>query len=198
MRALRLVDRPVTGCGDQGPGRVECPCMHVGEGGIERPPNPPRWIGRQFGRSRKKGGGSSDSSASLGPPGRVLELGSDFLVGPGRGSGAMPGAPVRILLGVRGLGKRQMYSPPVLGSGRTVSGGPDEWMRELHVPTHIEQPGVHRREGGSHIDVEHLGGTMEQYWVTDRLRRRREREQLRVRGKLSKTPDITLLDLACY
>jgi hypothetical protein len=74
----------------------------------------------------------------------------------------MLGAPVRVRLGVRGLGEREMYAPPVLGCGGTVGGGPDEWMGELDVPTHVEQPGVHRRGGCCRVDAELLRRTMEQ------------------------------------
>ena len=110
----------------------------------------------------------------------------------------MPGAPIRVRLAVRGLREREMCPPPVLGSGRTVGGGSDQWMGELHAPTHVQQPGIHRREGCSHIDVERLRRTMEQQTVADGLRGSGEHEQLRVRGQQAKAADITLLDFACY
>jgi hypothetical protein len=68
----------------------------------------------------------------------------------------MPGAPVRIRLGVRGIGEREMYAAPVLSSGRTITGRPDQRMGELHPPTYVERPGVCRYGGCSHVDAERL------------------------------------------
>ena len=108
----------------------------------------------------------------------------------------MPGAPIRIRLGVGCIGEGAMDAVPILGGGRAVGGGPDEWMRELDPPTYSEQTRVHSRVGRTHVNPERLGGTVEQQRVTQRLRGRGEEEQLRLGGKYSEAPDVALFDLA--
>ena len=76
----------------------------------------------------------------------------------------------------------------VLGGGRAVGGGSDEWVRELDAPTDSEQTRVHRRVGRSHVDAERLGGTVEQQRVAQRLCGRGEDEQLGLGGKLAEAP----------
>ena len=125
-------------------------------------------------------GRRGDSAASLRPAGRTLELGGDFLARSRRRSGAVPGAPVRVRLGVGCFGEGAMDAVAVVGGGRAVGGGPDEWVRELDAPTYSEQTRVHCRVGRSHVDAERLGGTVEQQRVAERLCGRGEDEQLRL------------------
>jgi hypothetical protein len=49
-------------------------------------------------------------------------------------------------------------------------------MGELHAPTHVQQPSIHRRKGCSHIDVERFRRTLEQQTVADGLRGSGEQE----------------------
>jgi hypothetical protein len=58
-----------------------------------------------------------------------------------------------------------MDAVAVLGGGRAVGGGSDEWMRELDAPTYSEQTRVRCRIRRSHVDAERLGGTVEQQRV---------------------------------
>ena len=67
-------------------------------------------------------------------------------------------------------------------------------MRELDAPTDLEQPGVHRRGRGSHVEAEGLGGTMEQDAVAEGLCGSSEDEQLRVGREQLKAPDVALFD----
>jgi hypothetical protein len=53
----------------------------------------------------------------------------------------------------------------IIGGGRAVGDGPDEWMRELDAPTYAEQACVQYRVGRSHVDAERLGSTVEQQGV---------------------------------
>jgi hypothetical protein len=89
-----------------------------------------------------------------------------------------------------------MYPVAVLGGRRPVGGRPHQRMGELHAATHLEQPGVHRRGHGSHVDAEGLGGTVEQHEVAQRLRGCGENEQLGVGGELEEAPGVALFDLA--
>jgi hypothetical protein len=115
-----------------------------------------------------------DSAASLSPAGRTLELGGDFLAVELGGdflarsrcrSRPVPGAPVRVCLWVGCFGEGAMDAVAVLGGGRAVGGGSDEWMRELDAPTYSEQTRVRCRIRPSHVDAERLGGTVEQQRV---------------------------------
>ena len=79
-----------------------------------------------------------------------------------------------------------MHAVAVVGRSRAVGGGPDERVRELDAPADLEQPGVHRRAGRSHVEAEGLGGTVQQHRVAERLRGRGEDEQLGVGGQLAR------------
>ena len=91
--------------------------------------------------------------------------------------GAVPGAPIRVGLGVGGFGEGAVDAVAVVGRGRAVGGGADERVRELDARTDGEQAGVHRRADDGHVDPERLGGTVEQHRVAEGLRGRGEDEQ---------------------
>ena len=95
----------------------------------------------------------------------------------------MPGAPVRVRLGIGCFGEGAMNGVAVLGGGRAVNRGPDEWMRELDPRTHSQQTGVDCRFSCSHIDAECLGDTVEQHGIPKWLCGRGEDEQSRRGGK---------------
>jgi hypothetical protein len=95
----------------------------------------------------------------------------------------VPGAPVRIRLGIGGLGEGAMDAVAVLGGGRVVGGGPDEWVRELDAPSYSEQTCVDRGVGRSYVEPERLGGAVKQQRVAERLRGRGENEPLRLGGE---------------
>ena len=89
-----------------------------------------------------------------------------------------------------------MHAVAVVGGSRAVHGGPGEWMRELDPPADLEQPGIHREVGCSHVEPEDRGCAVEQHRVAQRLRGRGQDEQLGTRGKSEEAPDVALLDLA--
>ena len=95
----------------------------------------------------------------------------------------MPGPSVRVALGVGGIGERAVHAVAVLGRRRAVGGGPDERMGELDTPADREQPGVHRGVDSCHVDLERLGGRVEQDGIPEWLGRRGEDEELRVGRK---------------
>ena len=160
--------------------RVERPSLEARLRRCERAFRTSRRVHCQCDGALQERGRRGDSAASLCPASRTLEFGGDFLARSGRCSGAMPGAPIRIRLEVGRFGEGAMDAMAILGSGRAVGGGPDEWMRELDAPTYFEQTRVHRRVGRSHVDAERLGGTVEQQRVAERLCGRGEDEQLRL------------------
>ena len=194
--ALELVERSGLRRGQEPERRVERAGLEARLRRGQRALRAPRRVGGQRDGALQERGRGGESAASLRPAGRALELGGDLLVGSRRRSGAVPGAPVRVRLGVGGVGEGAMDAVAILGGSRAVGGGSDEWMRELDAPTDREQPGVHRRVGRSHVDAEGLGGTVEQHGVAEWLCGRGEDEQLRVGGELAEAPDVALFDLA--
>ena len=151
---LQRVGGSVAHDGEQAARGVEGARLHIGEGCGERALHSLRRIWRQLGRACQKRCGGREPSACLRPIGRALELGRDLLVGARRCARAVPGAPIRIGRGIGRLGKGAMHTMAVVGGGRAVGGGADEWVCELDAPTDVEQPGVHRRAGRSQVDAE--------------------------------------------
>ena len=72
-------------------------------GGDQRTPGPMARVGCQLGGTFEEGGGRGQATPCPSPAGRSLELGGDVLVGPGRSVRKVPGAAVRINVGVGGL-----------------------------------------------------------------------------------------------
>jgi len=62
---------------------------------------------------------------------------------------AVPGAPVRVCHGIGCFGEGARDAVPVLGGGREVDRGPDEWMRGLDSPAYSEQTRVHCRSAAA-------------------------------------------------
>ena len=98
---------------------------------------------------------------------------------------------------VGGLGERAMDAVAVVGGGRAVGGGSDEWVRELDAPA--DRSAARRRPPGRPRSVRARGsgsGAVEQHGVAQWLRGRGEDEQLRVGREQQEAPDVALLDLA--
>jgi len=78
----------------------------------------------------QKRGRGGDPAASLSPVSRQLELEGNLLVWCERRMSAMPGAAIRVALGIGGLCQRPMrVSTPVGGRG-TVDRRPEQWVAE--------------------------------------------------------------------
>ena len=86
---MQLIERPVAGDGDQGPGVVERTRLDVGEGGRQRAPGPFRGKRGQLGRAGQERGGGGEPGPSLGPAGRPLQFSRYLLIGPGGGAGTV-------------------------------------------------------------------------------------------------------------
>jgi hypothetical protein len=194
--SLGLVKRAVLHAGNEPKSSIERPSLEARLRRCERAFRTSRRVHCQRDGPLEESGRRCDSATSLCPASRTLEFGGDFLARSGRCSGAMPGTPIRVCSKIGRLGEGPMDSMAVLGSGRAIGGGPHEWVRELNAPTDFEQTRVYRRVGGSHVDAERLGGTVEQYRIAERLCGRGEDEQSRLDGKQAEPPNIALFDLA--
>jgi hypothetical protein len=118
------------------------------------------------------------------------------LPGPRRRLGQMPGPPIRVPLGVGGLGQGAMHPVTVLGGRRAVGGGPDQRVGELHPPTYLEQPSIHRRGHSGQVEAQGRSRPVEQHRIPQGLGCRRQDQQLRLGGEQAQAPDVALLDLA--
>jgi hypothetical protein len=68
-------------------------------------------------------------------------------------------------------------------------------MRELDAPADREQPGVHRCIDGRHVDLEGLGGRVEQDRIPERLGGRGKDEELRIKREAAEPSYVALFDL---
>ena len=139
-------------------------------------------------------GRGGDAATCLGTAGRAFEVDGDLLIGPRGGAGTVPRPSVRVGLGVGGIGEGTMHPVAIMGSRRAVGGRPDEWVSELRSPTDGQQPGVSRGLGRSHVDLEVLGGSVEQDGVADGLCRRGQDEESRVGREPVEAPHVAVFD----
>jgi hypothetical protein len=70
-------------------------------------------------------------------PGRALQLGGDVLVEPGCRLRAVPGAAIRIDVGIGGVGERAVHAPAVLRRASAVDRRTHERMTEAHLRAEI-------------------------------------------------------------
>jgi hypothetical protein len=107
----------------------------------------------------------------------------------------VPGPAVWVVVGVGSLGERAVHAVTIFGHSRPIGGRPNERMGELDAPAHDKQPGVHRGVDSRHVDLEGLGGRVEQDRITERLGGRREHEELRVGRESAEPSREAILDL---
>jgi hypothetical protein len=89
-----------------------------------------------------------------------------------------------------------MHPVTVLGGRRAVGGGPDQRVGELHPPTYLEQPSIHRRGHSGQVEAQGRSRPVEQHRIPQGLGCRRQDQQLRLGGEQAQAPDVALLDLA--
>ena len=109
---------------------------------------------RQLGRALEGGGGGRVPASGPCPGGAALELGRHGLVGPLRGRGAMPGAPVGAPLPVDHLGQRLVRLAPLRERRRAVDRRANEGMPERNAPAHGDQAGGLRRAERRRVEPE--------------------------------------------
>jgi len=160
----------------------------------QRSLGPSRRIDRALNGPLQESRCRGDAAASLRATGRVFELGGDLLVGPPGGAGAVPGPPVRVGPGHGGLGQGPVHAEQVIRGGGAIGGGPDQRVRELDPPAHLEQPDVLGRGRRGQVDPERPRGPVQQDRVAEGLGRRREDKQPGVGREQPQPPDVALLD----
>ena len=196
LRPLSFIGRPIAGGGEQSTSDVESTGLHVDIGRRQRTPYSLRRVRCQIGRPGHEGSGRDEPTTGLGAARRTLEFGGHLLVGLRDRPGAVPGASIGIELGIRRLSQSSMDAMPVVHGGGAVAGGSDQRMGELHPYSDLEQPGVHRRGGGTHVDTEEGRGTAEQHHIAERFGGSRESQQPGVGRESQQACEVAELDLA--
>jgi hypothetical protein len=197
-RALEFVKRLVLGNGHQPDGLVERAGQKAHLRCGNRPLRTPRGVLCQRDSALQERGCSGHNAPSLGAASGSLKLSGDVLVGPSCGAGAVPGSSVRVGFDIGGIGERAVDTVAVVRGPRPVRGGADERVCELHALSDDEQPGVQRGICHRHVDLEGLGGALQQDRVADRLGGRAEEEELCVRGQPPEAPYVAVLYLPGY
>ena len=101
--ATDLVERSGMRHGQQSQRRGRRSGLVLALGRDQRTLGPMSRVGCQLGGTFEEGGGRGQATACPSPVGRALELGGDALVEPGRSVPKVPGAAIRINVGVGGL-----------------------------------------------------------------------------------------------
>jgi len=106
--------------------------------GRQRAARATRRIGRQLDRALQESGCRGQASASLRSVGGALELSGDVLVGARHRLRAVPGAAIRIELGIRHLPASPRTTSAPLRPARTASSSRSKTSHSLWRPRNIE------------------------------------------------------------
>ena len=153
MALVELAERrPVRRSRQQGQRLLGRPRQLLGCRGFDRAPRSRARIERERDGALEQRGGGRHASARLRAAGRALQLVGHVVVGAERGLGAVPGTPVRIRVGIGGVGERPVCGAPVLGRRFLVDRRAEERMPERDAAAELEQPGADR--GTERVDAE--------------------------------------------
>ena len=151
-------------------------------------------IGRQLGRLPQEGGGRGEASTCLRPPGRLLELDGDVLIGAACGMGTMPGAAIRFARRIGHVRQRTVHALPLPIGCRPVDRRAHQRMAKTHGRTDLQQPGTFPR-------LQYLGRNLEpsrraphQRRITDGVSRGNQQQQSRPSRQRLEPPQEALLD----
>ena len=162
--------------------------------GEERTLRPAPQIGRQLGGALVKCRARGQAAARPRSPSRVLQHGGDVLVEPGYRLSAVPGAAIRIGVGIGGLGERVVHAPALFWRASAVDRRTHERMTEPHLRAESNQSDAGRRCGGVRPDAEPGGRPQHQHRIPGRLSRRDEKQEPRRRRERRQPLPVALLD----
>ena len=170
------------------------PGLVLALGGEERTLRPAPRIGRQLDGALVKCRPRRQAAARPRSPGRALQLGGDVLVEPGCRLRAVPGAAIRIDVGIGGIGERAVHVPTVLRRASAVDRRTHERMTEAHLRAEFNQSHGGRRRGRVRPDAEPGGRPPHQHRIPCRLSRRDEKQESRRRRERRQPLPEALLD----
>jgi hypothetical protein len=113
--ALELVERPLGRGRKERQRTMRVSGQLLGLRGPQRAPRPLTQIGRQRDGALEERSRRGEAATSLCAASGTFEFGGDFLVRRDGGAGPMPGAPVRVFVGVGCVGERAVHTLPVVG-----------------------------------------------------------------------------------
>jgi hypothetical protein len=138
-------------------------------------------IGGQLGGPFVKCGAGCQAASRPRSPGRALQLGGDVLVEPGRRVRKVPGAAIRIDIGIGGLRECTVDVLALLRCRPAVHRRAHERVSEPHLRAEIDQSSVGRRHGRVRPRAELGRRPPHQHRIPHRLGRSGEKQQPRRR-----------------
>ena len=163
-------------------------------GGEERTLRPAPRVGRQLDGALVKCRPRRQAAARPRSPGRAVQLGGDILVEAGCRLRAVPGATIRIDVGIGGLRESAVHAPALLRRASTVDRRTHERMNEAHLRAENNQSRGCRRRGRVRADAEPGGRPPHQHGIACRLSRRDEEQEPRRRRERRQPLPEALLD----
>ena len=134
---LVLVQRSRLRQGQQPERRIGRASLVLALRGEERTLRPAARVGRQLDGALVKCRPRRQAAAGPCSPGRAFQFGGDVLVEPGCRLSAVPGAAVRIGVGVGGLGECVVHAPALLRRASAVDRRTYERVMEAHLRAEI-------------------------------------------------------------
>ena len=193
-RLVELVQRPRLRDRQQPQRRVGRAGLVLAFCGEQRTLRPASRIGRELDGALVKRRLRRQATACPRSSRRALQLGGDVLVEPGCRVRKVPGAAIRIDIGIGGLGERAVDALALLRRCRGLDRRTDERMTEAHLRAEVDQSGVGRRRGRVRPDPERRGRPPHQHRIAHRLGRRDEQQQSCRRGQRRQPLGEALLD----
>ena len=139
--------------------------------GEERTLRPSPRVGRQLDGPLVKRRARRQAASRPRAAGRALELCGDVLIEPGRRVRKVPGAAIRIDIGIGGLGQRAVNALALLRHRHAVDRRAHERVTEPHLRPEIDQSSGGRRRSRVRPDAELGGCPPHQHRIPHRLYR---------------------------
>ena len=191
---LEVVERADLGILEKGDGVVDGACLVLRLGGRQRPAGASRGLDGQRRRTFEECRGGGEPATRLGARSGTFQVRGDIFVRHHRGLRSVPGATIRVGLGIRRVRERLMDLGPLDGVGGSIHRGANERMPEGDARPERDQSARLRREGRRLRDPETLGSPPHERRVPGRFARGDEDQQARVTRKRSHAPLEALLD----
>ena len=192
--AIELVERGDVGRPEQSERIVECACPKLRLSRDQRALRTAYAARRQRRSAFEEGGGSREAATRLRPPRGALELAGHLFVGHGRRLRTVPGAAIRVELGIGCVRQRAVSLAPLVRLRRPVHRRAHERMTEHHCTVQRQQAFRLRGVRGRLRDPKLLRRAPQKRRVADRFCCRQEQQPPRVAREPHQPPREALLD----
>ena len=147
LGALEVVERAGIGILEKRDGVVDGACLVLGLGGGQRPAGASRGIDRQRRRTFEECRGSGEPATRLGARSGTFEVSGDIFVRHDRCLRSVPGATIRVGLGIGRVRESLMHLGPLADVGGSIHRGANERMPEGNAWPERDQAARLRCEG---------------------------------------------------